>query len=111
MKTAVDEAPHALADLAACLAAGHRALLDGAAPLDGSREPFLELHRGLPAQMFARERDVGPPLARIVRRQRHAYQFRGRSGNFEDPLRELEDRELLGAAKIVNLANRSRLRR
>src|SRR5688572_7956244 len=72
----------------------------GAGFLQRAAEPFAQLDLGLPAELLARERDVGPAHLRIVGRERLVDDRRARAGDLDDLLGELEQRELVRIADI-----------
>src|SRR5262249_48205099 len=64
-------------------------------PFVGAGETFAEVDLRTPAEHVVRERDVGTTAHRIVERERLEHDLRGRAGDVEHCLRQLEHRELV----------------
>src|SRR5215213_11723825 len=72
----------------------------GAGFLQRADEPLAELDLRLPAQLLARERDVGLAHLRVVGRERLVDDLRARARDLDDLLGELEQRELVRIADV-----------
>ena len=74
--------------------------VDRAEPLDRFQQSFAERNGRPPTETPLGQRDVRPPLHRIVDRQGLPDELRPRAGQFQDEFGQFEDRELLGIAEV-----------
>lgn len=67
---------------------------------DGPSQSFGEVHAGLPVEQLLSHADLGPPLHRVVARQRREDELRRRAGEIDDESGEIAHGELLRIADV-----------